>query len=308
MGLAVDHYREIRQERKKRKIPRNTWEYWFKGLWSSKNNCVGVGFTENQRFSSNWYGSQENTDYYSTCGFYFYSMLAGSNKLMLVLRACIFKSFYPQFSSSDDQMLFISQKVEKQFHHVISLLKYDWIPYSVMSVCLHQTYSFTHTASHQVQLSSQLLPCTPGSLVSIQTLEAGRICENNPLFRCASRTQFSLASIVHGVCQKVLAPTARDSLSTEMHTNCPFQRHEIGHLTSFKIMEVISHIVLDFISSTKYASRQYSMERSTSHPLPWLFLFLISLIFIIVIHLCFCFFTTHEVPPALTFNLLYIDF
>lgn len=45
-----------------------------------RNNCLWIDFIRNWRFSSNWYRSQENTDYYSTCDFYFYSMLPESGK------------------------------------------------------------------------------------------------------------------------------------------------------------------------------------------------------------------------------------
>lgn len=49
-------------------------------------------------------------------------MLAGSeNKLMVVLKAYKFQSIYLQFIKADDQMLCISQKLEKQFHHNIPL-------------------------------------------------------------------------------------------------------------------------------------------------------------------------------------------
>lgn len=66
------------------------------------------------------------------------------NKLMLVLKACKFKSICLQFTNTDDQMLCINQKLEKRFHCNILLQQHDWIPYSATAVCLCQQYSFTH--------------------------------------------------------------------------------------------------------------------------------------------------------------------
>lgn len=137
-GRKGGHWRSL-------KVPESagSWAYG-----NPSNNCVGVDFIGIWRFSSNWHRSQENTEYYSTCGFYFYCMLVGSeNKLMVVLKAYKFKSIYLQFTNTDDQMLCISQKLEKQFHRNSPLQQYDYILEGAMAVCVGQPDSFTHNFS-----------------------------------------------------------------------------------------------------------------------------------------------------------------
>lgn len=66
---------------------------------------------------------------------------------MVVLKAYKFQSIYLQFTNADDQMLCISQKLEKQFHHNIPLQQYDYILEGAMAVCVCQPDSFTHNFS-----------------------------------------------------------------------------------------------------------------------------------------------------------------
>lgn len=75
------------------------------------------------------------------------------------------------------------------------------------------------TTSHQVQLLSQLPPCIL-RIISVQLVTGA--WGDKVLFRGASEILFTLAGVVHGMCQQLLDPWMRDSFSREMHTNCPF--------------------------------------------------------------------------------------
>lgn len=55
-------------------------------------------------------------------------MLAGSGKQAYASFESLKIQIRLQFANTDNQMLCIHQKLEKQFHHEIPLQRYDWIP------------------------------------------------------------------------------------------------------------------------------------------------------------------------------------